>query len=211
MLSLLRTRYTQFAEHCQEHGFWSACKIVLYKYEEAVPVEKDLTALKPLKPPGIEYEVLELTRDNVSAVRYPYTFRSRKERVARYLNKGYQSFVLVHNERIIGDIWYVTHETARQEPPHPHLFWFQIPLRKNEVYMFDMFVDPAVRGNAVTTYFMNKVLHIWNSRGFAKSYGYFVADYVPALWIHRMLGYKEMPHHIVKRYFMIETVRKKAA
>ena len=210
MLNRLRTRYNQFVEHQKEHGLLSACKIVVYKYEEAVPVEKDLSLLKPLqKIKGDEFRIQEVTEATFARLGLPYTYGSRRERAPGYFRNGYQSFVLIKNHRVVGDIWYVTAATAKRKPEHPHLRWFDIELGKDQVYMFDMFVDPRERGSAVTTFFLHSVLHLWKDRGYSKAYGYFVADYVPALWVHRLLGYQERPHHIVRRYLMFDTVRKK--
>jgi GNAT superfamily N-acetyltransferase len=212
MLSLLKMKYNQFVEHLRQNGLISALKIMLYKYEEAVPVEKNLTSLKSLNYKRENLDIIEITADNFKHKRLHYAFKSRHDRAPGYFKKGYKSFIIIKDDQIIGDIWYVTRASAKHNQIHPHLKWFEIDLNNDEVYMFDMFVTPDKRGKDLTTYFLNSVLHKLNSRGFTKSYGYFVADYVPALWVHRLLGYKELPRCIIRRYLLLfETAKRKTA
>ena len=209
MLTLLRIKYFQFIEHWQQHGFLAACQFSLYKCEEAVPVVRNLATLRPAKPPnGTLPVLLDLGPDNFSSYDLHYPLRSRRERIERCFRLGYRSFAMVRDGVVIGDLWYVAHATHTPRL-HPHLQWFGIELGEHEVYMFDMHVDAKERGNSLTTWFLTSVLFTLRDKGFDKAYGYFAAQNVPALWVHRLIGYEEKSHFVVQRFLLYETAHAK--
>jgi len=203
MLSLLRTKYFQFMEHGRQEGFLSACKITLYKYEEMVPTVKDLATLRPLLP------ILDLGPENFYSQALDYPLRSRRERTENYFRRGYRVFVMVQDGRVVGDLWYVTRQTAKTQSIHPHVVWFGLDLADDEVYVFDLQVNIDQRGGGLTTHFHGRILEILRERGFRKAYGCFVAANIPALWMHRLIGYRELPRCIVRRFFLYEVARPK--
>jgi hypothetical protein len=210
MLTLLRIKYYQFIEHWQQNGFLAACKFSLYKCEEAVPVVRNLATLRPAKPPnGTLPVLLDLGPDNFASYDLHYPLRSRRERVERCFRLGYRSFAMVRDGVVIGDLWYVAHSTTPTPRLHPHLQWFGIDLGEQEVYMFDMHVDAKERGNSLTTWFLTNVLFTLRNNGYDKAYGYFAAQNVPALWVHRLIGYEEKSHFVVQRFFLYETAHAK--
>lgn len=210
MGKLLRIKYFQFIERLRQEGFLSALRFSLYKREEAVPVMKDLATLHPVKDPGGALpKIIELGPENFASQGLHYPLRSRHERVERYFRLGYRSYAMVRDGVVIGDLWYVTRGTSDHEPLHPHLRWFGIDLGPDEVYMFDMQVNQEERGNSLTTWFLTSVLHRLRDSGHARAYGYFAAHNVPALWVHRLVGYKEMPHFVVRRFLLYETAHAK--
>ena len=119
------------------------------------------------------------------------------------------SFAMVRDGVVIGDLWYVSRATSRAPRLHPHLQWFGIDPGPDEVYMFDMQVDPNERGNSLTTWFLTSVLFKLRENGYNKAYGYFAAQNVPALWVHRLIGYEEKPHFVVQRFLLYETAHAK--
>lgn len=210
MKTLLRIKYFQFIEHYRQEGFFSACRFSLYKCEEAVPVVRNLATLRPAKKPdGVLPVLLDLGPENFYLLDLHYPLRSRREKVERCFRLGYRSFAMVRNGVVIGDLWYVTRATSRSSQLHPHLQWFGIDLGEQEVYMFDMHVDTKERGNSLTTWFLTSVLFQLRDNGFDKSYGYFAAKNVPALWVHRLIGYEEKSHFMVQRFLLFETARAK--
>jgi GNAT superfamily N-acetyltransferase len=211
MFDLMRVKFYQFLEHWLAQGLFSAVKFTFYKYEEAVLVTKDLFSLKPIdsKFVNTDLSILEINRGNYKDNEIRYVLKSRSERVARYVKKGYQSFCLVKNRQIIGDLWYVPRSSARTEVLHPCLRWFGITLSDDEVYMFDMYMAPDFRGDGITTFFMNSTLHLLRKKGFNRAYGYFANHNISALWVHRIIGWQELEHFEVKRFFLHETAKPK--
>ena len=52
---------------------------------------------------------------------------------------------------------------------------------------------------------LQRNLHITlKSEGYKKLYGYFWNDNIPAMWMHRMLKFKELPRRRVSRIFIIK-------
>ncbi len=211
MFNLLRIKYHQFLEHWRVNDFLSAFILSIYKYEEAVPVKKDLAKLKPVirKNSAPELQFIEITKDNYADLAIPHVLKSRAEKVAAYVQKGYCAFCIVADRKIVGDIWYVTKNSAKSDIIHPHIGWFNLEFGKDDVYMFDMYMDPEYRGDGLTTYFMNSALHRLSEKGYKNAYGYYAAANTSALWIYRLLGWEELPRFEVKRYFLYETVKPK--
>jgi GNAT superfamily N-acetyltransferase len=210
MISSLRYRYFQFVEHWEEYGFLSACRIICYRYEEVVPTEKPLDNLRPV--PGRKDDnlhILDLDQENFTSQVLEFPRRSRRERAKNYFRRGYRMLALVRQGKVIGDLWYVTRATARTPQIHPHLRWFGIDLAEDEVYLFDMYIDPRERGGGVATFFLGSVLHMMHDRGLRKSYGCYAAEHVQALWLHRLIGFRELPHCEVRRILLYESGRGK--
>ncbi len=208
LLLLLHIKYLQFLEHREKEGFLSALRLSLYKKEELVPVVRDLGALGPpgdaLKNAGLQVE--EFGPRDVGWTNAVFPLPSRNKRAFRYLNMGYRAFVLRRGDRIIGDLWYVPQGSSVR---HRHMDWFHFDSCPEAVYMFDMHVQENERGKSVTTHFLRCVLNKLKEKGVEKAYGCFVADNVPALWVHRVVGYEELPRVLSKRFFLFETARAK--
>jgi GNAT superfamily N-acetyltransferase len=204
-----RTKYLQFREHAAENGVRSACRTALYKRERIVPVEKDLSELKPLpeRPAGDGLRVVDLGHESFgeSGLRHPLA--SRRERAPEFLRRGYRNLVLARNGDVVGDVWYVTRATARTREAHPHVQKFGLDLGDDGVYLFDMHVSSGARGGGLATYFMAAALSHLRERGMRRAYGYFVADNLPALWVHRLLGWRERPRLALQRFFVFEIIR----
>lgn len=209
MIAMLRVRFGQFLEKRRQVGFWAACWCSAYRREEAVPVERDLGSLRPVKaPPGNPPVLIDLGPDNHQAYTLRYPSRSRLTRRKVFFNRGYRSFAMIRDGVVIGDVWYVARATSNHSPLHRHLEWFGIELGPRDVYMFDLHVLEEERGNSLTTWFMTSVLALLRDRGYEKAYGYFAAGNMPALWLHRLIGFKERAHVVLHRFLFFESARK---
>jgi GNAT superfamily N-acetyltransferase len=210
MISSLKHRYFQFQEYWEEHGFLFACKVFCFLYQELVPAEKDLTHLRPVQMrKDNNFQLLDIGPENFSSLELKFPLRSRREKATGNFRRGYRMIAMVRNGKVVGDLWYVTRDTACMLPIHTHLQWFGINLGKDEVYLFNMYIDPRERGRGLANFFLGSVLHLMYGRGFRKAYGFFVANNIPSLWMHRMLGYRELSRFILRRYFLYNIVRPK--
>jgi GNAT superfamily N-acetyltransferase len=207
----LRLRYLQFRERARERGFLGTCWFALYRSQEAVPVEKDLSTLKPVpRTPPSALQLLELGPETFGSHRLEYPIASRRARVDRYLRRGYRTVVMADGGKVIADLWYVSRRSARTASIHPHLRWFGIHLGSDDVYMFDMHVDAAARGGGLATYFMSRALHHLRDLGSCTAFGYFDAHYTPALWVHRQLGFRELPRVTIRKCLWFESASRQA-
>lgn len=189
--------------------FLSALRHKVFSSAEAVPVRKDLSDLKPVKTP-VEHtnlELIEITPDNYKNHAFHFTHKSRETRVNVYLKKGYRCFGLSKEGQIIGHIWYVTNTSANDKTINSTLKKFTIKLENDDVYLFDMFMTSDERGKALTTYFLSRVLEELRDRGYKNAYGFYYMGNIPALWVHRILGYKELPHYSIKKYFAYRIIK----
>ncbi|OEU51930.1 MAG: hypothetical protein BA871_16205 [Desulfuromonadales bacterium C00003096] len=209
MLSLLRLKYFKFREHQNQHGFLSACGFTLYHMDEAVPVAKDLNDIPPVKASAEALHLIEVAPDAFSAMVFKTPLRNCRERAEIYFRRGYRVLALVSDETVVGDLWYVSRSTALTPGIHPDLQRLNIDLGDNEVYMFDMHVSSQQRGGGLATHLLSSALHHLHDRGYSRAWGYYSAYNIPALWVHRLIGYKEFPHYILRRFFVYRTVRVK--
>ncbi len=202
--------YYQFQENCQKKGLLATIRKSLYQCDETVPVEKDLLSLRTqedvLEQPIID--ILELDESNYFNITYKYPLKSRQERALHYLKNGYKTFIVVQGKEIVAEVWYVTKKDSRLKYIYPKVKWSDIKMGDTDVYLFDLFVKPDSRASFPTTKFLSNVLKLLSKRGFTTAYGDYVSDNTPALWVHRMLGYQEHSSFSVKRYFLVQFVKK---
>jgi GNAT superfamily N-acetyltransferase len=77
----------------------------------------------------------------------------------------------------------------------------RISLDATTAYLFDMYVEPEHRGMAVSTALFRAAFAQLRAQGIVKAMGYYDPTNVPALWMHRVLGYKEVRRVKVIRVF----------
>lgn len=187
MLQYSKMRVVQAVEMVLTGGWRSLLRDIFYLNRVAVPVQIELDSLRPLTDftrPADE-AVMEVTAELMGTSALQYPMKSRYLKALSYLKKGYRGFALVKGEKVAGDIWCA-------ECNHPDELWLGIRSRAGEAYTFDMFVDPAQRGGNIAAALQNGALHLLKKRGITKAYGFFWADNVPALWVHRTLRWCEL-------------------
>jgi GNAT superfamily N-acetyltransferase len=206
MRRMLKVRWHQFREHGREHGLREAVSRALVRDEEAVPVVKELSTLKPLTRDLTHegYRIVHVDGPDELDPSLGYSLRSRYERAQLFVReRGYQSILLVEGTRIIGDMWFAAPGHSRVDGVHPHARWFGFDMT-DAAYMFDTHVETDRRSKGLSTLFWSTALHHMRERGFRRVYGYFDANNTPALWVHRLLGYEELPRFRVRRTLLVE-------
>jgi GNAT superfamily N-acetyltransferase len=213
MLPQLINRYHQFREYCRKKGIFSAVVRALYKNEEVVPVEKSLITLEKVRPKNFEENcyLLDFPEQGSGNTKFEYSVPSRRNSAEFYLKCGYKGVGMIHEGQLLGDVWYVSGTVDSKNNKHPHVKKFGFNLAPDEVYMFDMFVADDQRKGGIATYFLSSVLQHLHDLGFKRAYGYFSLNNKPALWVHRILGYKELPHVFIKRILFYETIKARKA
>ncbi len=193
MLDRLSLNLTMLAEKAKSDGFFKSFSQAVYHRQKAVPAFRDLATMKPERHPLSEFgcTLIEISREDPGPP-LEYALKSRKMKVPINFAGGFRSFVMIRENKVVGDIWYVP-GSADNPRPCDDLELLGIDIKPDEVYAFDMFVPQEARGKDLTTTFMGSVLRRLRDMGYTKAYGYYMADNVPALWIHRLIGYKEMP------------------
>lgn len=171
---------------------------------QATVVEKDLeaTEAKDVKPADSAGTMIEVS----SADSGPYLSALRRERgdlsrakALRYLESGFRGVAAVEGGRVIGAVWSVTRDESRLPWVHGDLRRLRVGLEAGEAYMFDMYIEPEHRGMALSTSLFRAAYAGLRARGFLKAKGYYAVNNLPALWMHRVLGYREVARVRVRR------------
>ncbi len=209
MYKLSKVKFFVMKEMWVSGDFWSALRHKIYSRAEAVPVKKDLSKLSPANTASddMSLDLVEITADGLRNFNHDFAIKSRESRVALHIKKGYRGFGLVKEGQIVGDIWYVTNELANQNVVNPSIQLFRIKLADNDVYLFDMYLASNERGKVSTTTFLARVLTELKGRGYRNAFGFFYMGNLPALWVHRVLGYEEMPHYTIRKYLAWKIVK----
>lgn len=114
-------------------------------------------------------------------------------------------FAIVKGNELIGDVGYMT-DTMSEHSSLKDLKRFGIELGGKDAYMFDMFVCPDQRGNNITNLLVSHALNALKEKGKERVYGYYDSDNVPALWFHRMHGYKEFDKVKIQQFLAFKRV-----
>lgn len=194
MLQYCKMRVVQALETVRQKSLINLLKETIYVNREAVPVEIELSGLRPMadfpRPPG--EEVVEITPELLESGSCSYPVQSRYLKAFNYLKRGYRGYALLQGATVAGDIWCADTRTEKDGRKHSDEEWLEINCGPAEVYTFDMFVAPGLRGGNIAAALQNSALHDLKRKGFSKAYGFFWADNVPALWVHRTLRWREL-------------------
>lgn len=208
MMKIVRVRVNQFLETWKSEGPSSVMKKTCFMNKDIVPAEKNLSLLPVLKfsPKTSELRFVDLDLDFFRETELKFALKHRHLRVSKNFKNGYRGFAVIKGGEIVGDIWYCTSEGAGPRFRHPDLEWLEwvgIKLGKSDVYLFEMFVKTQERGGGLVNFMLWSALNALRNRGFKRAYGYFAADNIPALWVHRTLGYKELERIKISRVFTV--------
>ena len=84
---------------------------------------------------------------------------------------------------------------------------FDLEIKNNETYMFDMFIFPEFRNNDTSKRVTETIFKHFRGLKIKKFYGFYFADNVGALWWHRaVLRANEIKEVRVNRLLFVEFV-----
>jgi len=201
-------RLLQIYESVKHNGLSSLLRQIVYFNRVAIVVEKDLLELDATKerPPQAPVEVIELRQDLLSKNDLIYILKNRYFKAVHYLEKGYGGYAIVKGQKIIGDIWFFAPDGNNTAFGHPDCQWLGLQCAENQVYTFDMFLNSDERGNNLASFLQSSMLRSLHEKGFTKAYGYYWGDNIPALWIHRLVKWKEIKRLKVNRFIFFKNV-----
>ena len=210
-MKLVRVRFNQFVEILKSEGPSSVLKKVFFLNKEIIPAEKDLALLPALKqsPKTEAITFVEISPGAFDGLRSMYASKNRQVRVSKNFKKGYRGFAVIKGEEIVGDIWYCIKAETGSTFRHPDLKWLEwvgIQLGERDVYLFEMYVKSQERGGGLVNFMLWNALNGLKNKGFKRAYGYCTADNIPALWVHRILGYKELKR--IKMHRVLSVTRR---
>jgi hypothetical protein len=192
-MNSLKVYFYQFYETIAESGLKYALSQMFYiRKKAAVLLERNLEDFNPVSAKQNQQDVrlVSLGNNNFRSLGLSYPLKNRYYKAISNLKEGYQGYCLVRGDEVIGDLWcsFATPGAA----VHPDIKLLGISLGEKEVYGYDMYIPMKERGNAsIASLLLGGALNDLKSKGYKNLKCYVMADRLPALWLHRVLGFKE--------------------
>jgi GNAT superfamily N-acetyltransferase len=176
--------------HRASHFVYSDVEGVVAERDIATPEEKGPT------PPAIQGEIFAVSADSGSGAYLSALQRESgdlsRTKARRYFRNGFRGTAVLRDGHVVGAVWSVTRADSRLAWVHDDLRRLRIKLSDGEAYMFDMYIEPEHRGLALSTALFRAAYCDVRARGVVKVKGYYVGDNLPALWMHRVMRYREV-------------------
>jgi hypothetical protein len=209
MFQAIRIAFLQASEAFAEEGWKHVLRPRVFLNKEVTPAEMDLSTLPSssalLRDTG--YQFVELKREDLQAGKWSFMVPSRRFKALRNTKRGWRGFAIVEGNLVIGDVWCVTPSRDGVPIVHSDLGMLGITCGEKDVYAFDMQIATTFRGKNLAVPLQRSLHTILKAEGFRKVYGAYWNDNLPALWMHRMLKYKELPKRSVSRFFFLQRSR----
>ncbi len=205
MLTKIKITFYRIREILAEGNLWNLIQKQVFWKKIATPVEMDLTTL----PSQInlnqdaEYKLIELKLTDLQSAKLDFPISSRRLKAIQNLIRGWRSFAVIKDATVVGDVWCVTFQSEFARYTHPDLKMLGIRWGAGEAYAFDMLIHPTYRGKNLTAPLHKYLQLTLKNEGYKKVYGYYYNDNLPALWMHRMLKFHELPKRRVSRFFFL--------
>jgi GNAT superfamily N-acetyltransferase len=116
-----------------------------------------------------------------------------------FYKNNYNGFVATLQGNIIGYIWCWSNNNGIKPPPE--VLFHNIKMKKGDVYLFNFFIAPQYRGHGNAIEFMNRVLLELKNLGYIRAKGEHDGIYLPAAWLYRAVGYKDIRFFTVHIFF----------
>jgi hypothetical protein len=206
MLELLKLTYHQVTEALAEGGLKSIFSPRVFRNRLATPVAMELsTSNLPQvgNQQSTEFQFTEIKMADLQSGKWSFAVPSRGLKALRNLKKGFRCFAVIKDATVVGDVWCLTPRKDGKSIYHLDLKMLGITCGENDAYAFDMYIAIAYRGKNLAVPLQKSLQAILKSEECARVYGYYWNDNLPALWMHRMLKFKELPKRRVSRFFFL--------
>ena len=192
-LNYIKIKYNQLIEKIKIKGINNTIKEVFFLNKTAI------TFHKKLKDYQIDSELLSNIESKIISissldcvVQYSFPNKSRYLKLVANIKQGYEVFLYVLKDEVVGDCWFATSIDTSKKLLHPDIKLFRINPAKKSAYMFDMFVKPEERGTQITNSILKYAFYCFKQRGITDVYSYVMSNNIPAIWTVRTLGFKEL-------------------
>ncbi len=201
MIARLNLAYHMATEALARGEFLALLKRHLSYKRLLTPVEMDLSVSMPAAPPLPlpDLRFLELSPVQIQSQNLVFSLPSRRLKALMKIRQGFRGFAFVRDNTVIADVWCLVQRPGRLLS-HPDLKLLGISCGEGEAYGFEMLIDPTYRGKNLAVPLQRALHYVLKCEGYAKMYGSYYDDNLPALWMHRMLKYRELPKRRVSRF-----------
>lgn len=209
MLDTIKVKYLQTVESLKEGGLKHVFQAhpQVFRNRKITPVVMELGTAEikfPALPEGTNFQFVEITTTEIETGKWSYALESRGMKALYNLKLGFRSFAVADGSKIVGDIWCFTTCEVEKTVSHPEIKMMEvvgITLDKCDVYAFDMVIAPEYRGKNLAIPLQKFLQATLKAEGCQKVYGAYWNDNIPALWMNRVLKYKNLPPKLVSRFF----------
>lgn len=203
MFESLQVAWHQALEAYASEGMKGIFRPRFFWKRIATPVEMDLETIPSFSTDIFRkagYSFDEIHRDDLRTEKLVFITPSRNYKALCHLKHGWRNFALHQNGRVIGDVWCVTPRGDGWPVSHPDLAMLGIACGTRDAYAFDMQIAPSFRGKNLAAPLQRALQSTLKAEGIEKVYGYYMDDNLPALWMHRLLRFKELPKRKISRF-----------
>jgi len=205
MINEMRTIFYRIREELSRGNLWNFFHTQVFINRIATPVEMALTS-SPTSTSyrqDSEYNYIELKYSDLSTNIFQYANHSRRYKALQNFKKGWRCISVCIDSMVVGDVWCSPFREGYAYHRPPDLKMLGIQCVAGEAYAFDMLIDPAYRGKNLAVP-LHRYLHLTlKNEGYRKVYGYYWDDNIPAMWMHRMIKFHELPKRRVSRFFLL--------
>ncbi len=164
--------------------------------EHLVQDLRDVVMTKELKPGRyVQKTALRVVEGNRASVkrfcRAHEETRWQWAKCESYLNNGYRALLAELDGRVVGHIWWHDHCVPRRDV-HPHLVRYGLELEPGQVWGFDLYLLERFRGKGSSNDFFALFRGYLLGLGYHRVYGHVDAKNTPAVWLHKLQGYRKV-------------------
>ena len=205
MLDKIKIIYNKTREILAEGNLGNFIQKQIFWNKIATPVEMELTTLPPQTNiyQDNEYKFIELKLTDLQAAKWNMPITSRRLKAFQNFKNGWRNFAIIKDSTVVGDVWCIPFNGGLAHHMHPDLKMLGIRCGEGEAYGFDMLIDPTYRGKNLAVPLHRHLQMTLKNEGYTKVYGYYWNDNLPALWMHRMIKFHELPKRRVSRFFFL--------
>lgn len=205
MLENMIIAYHQAREAFASDGLIGVFRERVFWKRIATPAVMDLASINSVweTPKASGFQFFELKLDDIQTGKLNFVITCRYYKALRNFKRGLRCFAIGEGSTIVGDVWCRCPSGPGNLINHPDLAMLGINCSEMDVYAFDMLIVPEYCGKNLAVP-LQRFLHLsLKNEGFQKVYAYFWNDKLPALWMHRMVKYQELPKRSICRFFFL--------
>ena len=211
-MSGLKLHIYQLFESIKEHGIKHSLNDLFYfGTKKAVIMQKHLDDLQPLPLTKNQHiKLIEINNENFDSLNLKYTLKNRYLKAIRNIRDGGIGYCIVEDNKVLGDLWcFFPNKGATV---HRDLELLGLTLSDTDVYGCDMYLSSSERGkSSLVSHLIGGALHNLKQKGYKCLKCYVMSDRIPALWIHRVLGFKEIDRLEAQRFVFYKRFIKSSA
>jgi hypothetical protein len=111
-------------------------------------------------------------------------------RMHSYLAKNYRCAVVVIDGEKAGWCWWIDSQVSKGRPSDHQLTFFNVRLGDRDVWCFDFFITPELRGEGRATNALAELERMLAFKGYKRMMGYVEPTNIAAAWMWKLRGFR---------------------